>query len=176
MSDDQFNDIMNFLLSIRTAKPERKLSIMRSYPNKSAYKWVKRYDLLVINTSNTLIYKQEPGAAFDSCRRVAHYSNVFNVVRDIHELEVGNDHPKNKTLYKRVFAKYGKSIPWWICEVFPKFCPVCMRAKVRRKPKAGHQLLLTRGMGVHAQIDLIDYQSMPYGTYIIMFLTFRIMA
>jgi hypothetical protein len=80
MSDDQFIDIMNFLLSIRTATPERKLSIMRSYPNKVAYKWVKRYDLLVINTSNTLICKQEPGAALDSCLRVAHYSNVFNVV------------------------------------------------------------------------------------------------
>jgi hypothetical protein len=165
MSDDQFNEIMNFLLSIRTATPERRLSIMKSYPNKVAYKWVKRYDLLVVNTSNTLIYKQEPGAALDSCLRVAHYSNVFNVVREIHELEMGNDHPKNKTLYKRVFAKYGKSIPRWICEMFPMFCPICIRAKVRRKPKAGHQPLLTRGMGVRAQIDLIDYQSMPDGTY-----------
>ena len=42
----------------------------------------------------------------------------FNDVREIHELEMGNDHPKNKTLYKRVYAKYGKFIPWWICEMF----------------------------------------------------------
>ena len=112
-----------------------------------------------------MMYEQEPGAALDSCLSVAHYSNVFNVAREIHELEVGNDHPENKTLYKRVFAKYVKSIPSWICEMFPKFCPVCIRAKVRRKPKAGHQPLLTRGMGVHAQIDLIDYQSMPDGTH-----------
>ena len=165
MSDDQFNDIMNFLLLLRTATPERRVSIMRSYPNKVAYKWVKRYDLLVVSTSNTLIYKQDSGAALDSCLRVAHYSNVFDVVRKIHELEAGNDHPKSKTLYKRVFAKYGKSVPRWICEMFPKFCPVCIRSKVRKKTKAGHQSLLTRGMGVHGQIDLIDYQSMPDGTY-----------
>jgi hypothetical protein len=68
-------------------------------------------------------------------------------------------------LYKRVCAKYGKSIPWWLCEMVPKFCPVCIGAKVRRKPKAGHQPLLTRGMSVCAQIDLIDYQSMPDGSY-----------
>ncbi len=80
MSDDQFNDIMNFLLLLRTATPERRVSIMRSYPNKVAYKWVKRYDLLVVSTSNTLIYKQDSGAALDSCLRVAHYSNIFDVV------------------------------------------------------------------------------------------------
>ncbi len=33
------------------------------------------------------------------------------------------------------------------------------------KDKAGHQPLLTRGMNVRAQIDLIDYQSMPDGSY-----------
>jgi hypothetical protein len=71
----------------------------------------------------------------------------------------------SKTLYKRVSAKYGKSIPWWLSEMFPKFCPVCLGAKVRRKPKAGHQQLLIRGMGVRAQIDLVDYQSMPNRSY-----------
>ena len=40
-----------------------------------------------------------------------------------------------------------------------------MRSNQRKKPKAGHQPLLTRGMNVRAQIDLIDYQSMPDGPY-----------
>ena len=90
-------------------------------------------------------------------------------------MEAGNDHPKSKTLYKRVLAKYGKSVPRWICEMFPKFCPVYIWAKVRKKTKAGHQPLLTRGMGVLGQIDLIDYQSMSDG-HTIMFLTTKIMA
>ena len=38
MSDDQFNNIMNVLLSVRTATPEKRLYLMRSYPNKVAYK------------------------------------------------------------------------------------------------------------------------------------------
>lgn len=165
MTDEQFNEIMNFFFSIRNVSQEKKVSIMRSYPHKIAYKWLNKYDVLVINTSRTLIFKQGAGLALDSCQRVANYGRVFDVVREIHELETGNDHPKAKSLYKRVNAKYGKSIPRWVCEIFPKFCPVCVRAKSRRKPKAGHQPLLTRGMGVRAQIDLIDFQSMPDGSY-----------
>jgi hypothetical protein len=80
MSDNQFNDSMNFLLSIRTATPEKRLYLMKSYPNKVAYKWMKRYDLLVVNTSNTLIFKEKTGAALDSCQRVVQYSHVFDVV------------------------------------------------------------------------------------------------
>ena len=40
-----------------------------------------------------------------------------------------------------------------------------MRSKPQKKAKAGHQPLLTRDMNVWAQIDLIDYQSMPDGSY-----------
>jgi hypothetical protein len=94
---------------------------------------------------------------------VAKYSRIFDALR--HKLEMGNDHPKAKTLYKRVFVKYGKSVPCWVCEMFPLFCPVCVRSNPCKKVKAGHQPLLTRGMNVHAQIDLIDYQSMPDGPF-----------
>ncbi len=90
---------------------------------------------------------------------------MFDAIRDIHELQSGNDHPKAKTLYKRICAKYGKSIPQWVCEIFPKHCPVCVRGKIRKKAKAGHQPLLTRGMNICAQIDLIDFQSMPDGLF-----------
>jgi hypothetical protein len=36
---------------------------------------------------------------------------MFDAIRDIHESQSGNDHPKAKTLYKRISEKYGKSIP-----------------------------------------------------------------
>ena len=84
---------------------------------------------------------------------------MFDAIHEIHELQSGNDHPKAKTVYKRICAKYGKSIPQWVCEIFPKHCPVCIRGRTRKKAKAGHQPLLTRGMNVHAQIDLIDSQN-----------------
>ena len=83
---------------------------MKSYPNKIAYKWIKKYDLLTVGTSNVLIYKQEDGAALDTCQKVPKYSFIFDVIREIHEVQAGNDHPKSRTLYKRVCAKYGKGI------------------------------------------------------------------
>jgi hypothetical protein len=139
--------------------------LLRSIPNKVGYKWIKKYDVHIVDTSHILIFKQAEGEALDACQRVAKYSRIFDVLREIHELEMGNDHPKSKTLYRRVYMKYGKSIPRWVCEMFPLFCPVCIRSNPRKKVQAGHQPLLTRGMNVRAQIDLIDYQSMPDGSF-----------
>ncbi|KAL3784186.1 hypothetical protein HJC23_001385 [Cyclotella cryptica] len=39
MSDDQFNENMNFSLSIKNATSERSLSLIMSYPHEIAYKW-----------------------------------------------------------------------------------------------------------------------------------------
>ena len=161
MTDDYFDKIVKFMLSLEPANDKDRLVIMRTYPNKIAYKWVKRYDIKVVQNSNILFFKQPEGSPLDLCQQVIKYSNVFDAIREIHELQIGNDHPKAKTLYKRVNAKYGRSIPCWVCEIFPNYCPVCIRAKTRCKAKAGHQPLLTRGMNAHAQMDLIDYQSMP---------------
>ena len=154
ISDGLFNEIYNFMLSIQDASDEVWVILLRSIPNKVGYKWMKKFDIHTVDTSNVLIFKQAEGEALDACQKVVKYSKIFDVVRNIHELEVGNDHPKAKTLYKRVWIKYGKSIPRWVCEIFPLFCPVCIRSKPRKKAKAGHQPLLTRGMNVRAQIDL----------------------
>jgi hypothetical protein len=165
LSDKLFNEIYHFMLSIQDASNEERLRLLRSIPNKVGYKWIKKYDIHIVDTSHILIFKQADGEALDACQRVAKYSRIFDALREIHELEMGNDHPKAKTLYKRVFMKYGKSVPRWVCEMFPLFCPVCVRSNPRKKVKAGHQPLLTRGMNVRAQIDLIDYQSMPDGPF-----------
>ena len=120
---------------------------------------------MVVESSNVQIYKHEDRSPVDSCKKVMKYTNLFDAVCELHKMQIGNDHPKLKTLYRRVTSKYGKSIPRWVCKIFPKYCPVFIRAKTRKKAKAGHQPLLTRGMNVRAQIDLIDYQSMSDGSY-----------
>jgi flagellar hook-basal body complex protein FliE len=128
LSDQLFTEIYNFMLSIQDASNEELLHLMKSVPNKVGYKWIKKYDIHIVDTNHILIFKQTDGEALDACHRVVKYGSIFDVLREIHELEMGNDHPKAKTLYKRVFMKYGKSIPRWVCEMFPSFCPVCIRA------------------------------------------------
>ncbi len=93
-----------------------------------------KYDLLTVDTSNVLIYKQED-EAIDTCQKVPKYSFIFDVIHEIHEVQAGNNHPTLRTLYKRVGAKYGKGIPQWVCEMFPMFCPSCIRAHPRKKNK-----------------------------------------
>jgi hypothetical protein len=60
---------------------------------------------MVVQSSQILIYKQEEESPLDLCQQVVKYSNLFDAIREIHELQSGNDHPKAKTLYKRVCAK-----------------------------------------------------------------------
>ena len=65
MTNEYFEEILRFLLSLQTANDKKRIRIMRRYPNKIAYKWVKRYDVMVVESSNGLIYKQEDGSPFD---------------------------------------------------------------------------------------------------------------
>jgi hypothetical protein len=120
MTDEYFEEIVTFLLSLQTANDKKRIRLMRRYPNKIAYTWVKRYDIMVVESSNVLIYKQKDGSPLDSCKKVMEYSNIFDAVCEIYQMQVGSDHPKPKTLYRRVTSKYGQSIPWWVCKIFPK--------------------------------------------------------
>lgn len=94
MTEKYFEEILRFLLFLHVKK---RIRIMRSYPNKIAYKWVKHYDVMVVVNRNVLIYKQEDGSSLNSCKKVGKYSNLFDAVCELHEMQVGNDHPKLKT-------------------------------------------------------------------------------
>ncbi len=50
ITDEYFDVIMKFLLSLETADDRQRASIMMSYPNKVAY-WIKRYALMVVQSS-----------------------------------------------------------------------------------------------------------------------------
>ena len=167
IQDTAYSEIVELLCALKacTTKEER-AQIMRDNNTLNPYRLLQKFDIIFNSDSNRiLIYKQRPGAPLDCCQIVVRFSSIFDVVREIHEVEAGNDHPKSKTLHKRVSAKYGKSIPRWICEIFPDFCSICVRARHRVKAKAGHQPILTRGMNVRVQLDIIDYQSMPDGPF-----------
>ena len=74
---------------------------MKSYPNIVAYKWVKQYNLMVVQSSQILIYKQAKGSPLDSCQKVVKYSIMFDAIHDIHELQSGNDQGINKNCVKK---------------------------------------------------------------------------
>jgi cobalamin biosynthesis protein CobT len=100
LSNQLFTEIYNFMLAIQDASNEEHLCLMKSIPNKVGYKWIKKYDIHIVDTSHILIFKQA-GEALDACHRVVKYGSIFCVLREIHELEMGNDHPKAKKHYTR---------------------------------------------------------------------------
>ena len=67
MTDNYFDDIVKFTPSLETANVKDRLIIMRNYPNRIAYKWVKHYDIKVVQNSNILIFKQPDGSPWDIC-------------------------------------------------------------------------------------------------------------
>lgn len=94
------------MLSTQNASDEEYPQIMKPIPNKVGYKWIKNYDIMTVKTSNILIFNQADDDALDNCQKVVKYSSFFNVLQDIHEVEMGNDHPKAKTIYKSVCSRY----------------------------------------------------------------------
>jgi len=49
---DEYSDvIVKFLLSLETADDKKRVSIMRSYPNKVTYKRAKQYNVMVVQSS-----------------------------------------------------------------------------------------------------------------------------
>ena len=52
-----------------------------------------------------------------------------------------------------------------VCKLFTDVCPHCIVVMSRRKPTAGIQPIITVGMCVRGQADIIDFQSMPDGAF-----------
>jgi hypothetical protein len=76
----------------------------------------------------------------------------------------GDDHCKGQTIVGRMndhYANVGRNVT----KIFTSTCPVCVKRDNRKKPVAGIKPIVTRGMGVRGQVDLIDYQSMPNGDF-----------
>ena len=52
LTDKSFTEIYNFIASIKIFSAEKRIQIMKTYHNKIAYIWIKKYDLLTIDISS----------------------------------------------------------------------------------------------------------------------------
>ena len=131
------------------------------------YAWAKKYELVTFQGSKILIFKGgadddgEP-LALDQAQVVSHHGRVFEDLLKIH-IDVG--HCKAKTFLARINTAHGKSIPRWAAEAFVNYCPSCVRRLPRKPSSAGHKPILTKGLGSRGQVDLIDFQSCPDGSF-----------
>jgi len=96
----------------------------------------------------------------DKIKRVTYMERVFVDLKKAH----GDDHCKGTTILGRMNDHYA-NVGMNVTKIFTSTCPVCIKRDNRKKPVAGIKPIVTRGMGVRGQVDLIDYQSIPNGDF-----------
>ena len=136
-----------------------------------AYNWAKKYAVVISGEQPVLVFKPEVpvgeeaaggtpelNTALDQLKLVSHQGSAFD---DLYAVHVAGVHCKARAFQNRVSAKFGKSIPGWAVLLLAETCPVCVRKLPRKTTSAGHQPILTKGLGSRGQVDLIDMQSCP---------------
>eukprot|EP00956_Cyclotella_meneghiniana_P013890 scaffold20361_cov46-Cyclotella_meneghiniana.AAC.3 len=137
-------------------------SVLRK-ENPQAYAIIKKFDIISISSRDLLVIKPTPDEehSIATHKRVSNYATIFDDIRAAHIPA----HEKRVTLHNKCNLSYGDSIPLHACIAFGDTCPVCLNRENRRKPKAGSTPIVTKGYGNRGQIDLIDMQSMPDGSF-----------
>ena len=82
-----------------------------------------------------------------------------------HAIHINGGHCKARTFLNRVKAQFGKSVPERLVQLYVECCPQCTVQKPRKTVTAGHKPILTKGFGARGQVDLIDFQSCPDGSF-----------
>ncbi len=74
------------------------------------------------------------------------------------------DHNKRLALVEKVKVRHCNVSRDW--DIFTRMCPGCIERGPKPKPLAGLRThVITLGLVVHGQCDLIDLQSMAYGMF-----------
>ena len=94
-------------------------------------------------------------------RRVVRIDKLFDELLPYH---LQHNHAKGLGLYKRI-ATVMAHVTKQVCIAFCEDCPICLKQQEVKKPRAGYMPIITHGMNMRGQVDLIDLQSMADGEY-----------
>ena len=134
-----------------------------------AYNWAKKYAVVISGEQPVLVFKPEVpvgeeaaggtpelNTALDQLKLVSHQGSAFD---DLYAVHVAGVHCKARAFQNRVSAKFGKSIPGWAVLLLAETCPVCVRKLPRKTTSAGHQPILTKGLGSRGQVEQQQQQQ-----------------
>jgi hypothetical protein len=149
---------------LRNREGNESIAELRSeYPQ--IYKWNKAF-AVVVNGDSTVVVARPPDIIgqeaidINFVKRITYFEHAFSDIRRAH----GEDHAKGRTLYGRVCERID-NIGRIFCKMFTDLCPICIQRQLRNRPIAGLRPIVTFGFGTRGQIDLIDFQSMPDGSF-----------
>ena len=96
-----------------------------------------------------------------SCPKVCNMDRLFDALFEAH---VATGHAAVYRTHKNVCTKFS-NISLSIAEMFFGLCPICSTTRLITSRKAECQPILSKPFNDRAQIDLIDMQSSPDGTF-----------
>ena len=137
--------------------------LKKTYPQ--VYKWQKAY--CVTGDEDSLVLLKRPSNVgvdgtvdINTLKRMTYLERVYSDIQRNHVV----DHSKGRTLHSRIFEVID-NISKEVCKIFTDSCPLCVERQARTKPVAGLKPIITSGFGKRGQVDLIDFQSMPDGSF-----------
>ena len=167
MTKEDYNARVNFIIRVKEGGIDCREGWLTG--NLSAYKWLQRYHVYkYADGSAVLVLRPSPkkGAvdvtamSLNSLQQPTYAERVFIDLWKIHQ----SDHCKGVMFFYRVWDKHG-NVTRDVCKLFTDVCPHCIVVNSRKKPTAGIQPIITEGMCVRGQTDIIDLQSMPDGAF-----------
>ena len=169
MTKAEHDKIVDFLLGVQEGTTD--CCEEKKSGNGNAYRWLQKYHVFTFGSESAVLVlrpddqKQGPvdvtAMALKDLQRPTYAERMFADLWKIHQ----SDHCKGVTFYYRVRDIHG-NVSREVCKFFTDVCPHCIVVQSRRKPAAGIQPIITIGMGVRGQVDLVDLQSMPDGDFV----------
>ena len=165
MTKTDYDECVEFLCSLNEGGDCRQAFLVG---NTNAYKWVRKYHVFTAGVkSAVLVLCPTMYGAIDvtmielsSLQQPSYAERLFIELWRIHK----EDHCKGIMFFYHVRDKHG-NVMRDVCKMFTNVCPSCISILSCRKPRAGVENIVTDGIGVHGQVDLIDFQSMPDGKF-----------
>jgi hypothetical protein len=141
---------------------ETLISLKKYYPK--IYKRHKAYAVIVNEGSVVLVVRPTNGefetVDITTLKQMTFFERAYSDIQRHHV----TDHSKGRTLHARI-SEVIHNMPRDVCKIYTDSCPLCIQRQLRTRPVAGLRPIVTSGFGTRVQVDLIDFQSIPDGTF-----------
>jgi hypothetical protein len=127
----------------------------------SIYEWNRSFALVSLGGSIVVVARpphivgRDKDININYVKCITYFERVYCDICRAH----GQDHTRGQTLYgiDNIARDY--------CKLYTDLCPICIQCQTRSCPVAGLRPIVTYGLGTRGQVDLIDFQSMPDGSF-----------
>ncbi len=166
ITKEDHNAPVNFLLRVKEGDTDCCKSYLTG--NLNAYNWLQRYHVYKYADDSAVLVlcPKKIGAVnvtkmpLNSLQQLTYVERLFIDLWKIHQA----DHCKGVTFYYRIWDKHG-NVTREVCKLFTDVCPHCIAVHSHRRPTAGIQPIITLGISVRGQTNIIYFQSMPDGPF-----------